>query len=120
VDIETALKSAMEIDGALGAAIVDAESGMALGTLGGDDHFDLEVAGAGDTVRAHQRVMAVLGGQDEVEDLLVTLGRQYHLVRVLRTARSGALLAYLALDRERADPEPARDELRRIEQLLAV
>ena len=33
MNIETALKEAMNIEGALGAALVDWESGMPLGTL---------------------------------------------------------------------------------------
>ena len=35
MNIETALKEAMAIEGATGAALVDWDSGMALGTLGG-------------------------------------------------------------------------------------
>ena len=35
MNIETALKEAMNIEGALGAALVDWDSGMPLGTLGG-------------------------------------------------------------------------------------
>jgi hypothetical protein len=122
VDVETALKSAMEIEGALGAAIVDAESGMALGTLGGDGHLDLELAGAGNSqvVRAQLRALAMLEMQDDVEDLLITLGRQYHLIRLLRTTWVGTYFAYLALDRARADLETAPDRLRGIEQVLVA
>jgi hypothetical protein len=49
VDAETALKEAMTIDGALGAALVDWGSGMSLGSLGGGKYLDLEVAAAGNT-----------------------------------------------------------------------
>lgn len=35
MNLETALKEAMTIDGAIGVALVDYESGMSLGTLGG-------------------------------------------------------------------------------------
>ena len=34
-DMDTALKEIMEIDGAIGVALVDHTSGMALGTVGG-------------------------------------------------------------------------------------
>lgn len=122
MDIETALTSAMEIDGAVGAAIVDAESGMMLGSMGGDRDLDLEVASAGNTgvVRAQLRLMAMLEMQDGIEDLLITLGRQYHLIRVLDTAGAGTLFAYLALDRARANLEPACDQLRQIERALTL
>jgi hypothetical protein len=122
VDIETALKSAMEIDGAVGAAVVDCESGMVLGALGGGRHLDLEVASAGNTevVRAQMRVMASLEIQDRIEDLLITLGRQYHLIRLLDTGRIGVLFLYLALDRGRANLALARHQLRQVERLLGA
>jgi hypothetical protein len=120
VDIETALKPAMEIDGAIGAAVVDAESGMMLGGIGGGRHLDLEVASAGSTevVRAQLRVMAMLEMQDGIEDLLITLGRQYHLTRLLATDGAGTLFVYLALDRGRANLAMARHQLRLIERVL--
>jgi len=43
VDIDTALKEAMAIEGATGVALVDWESGMALGTLGGGRYLDLDL-----------------------------------------------------------------------------
>jgi hypothetical protein len=47
MDVETALKEAMVIDGALGAALADWDSGMPLGTLGGGRYLDLDLAAAG-------------------------------------------------------------------------
>lgn len=46
-NIKESLNALMEIDGALGTALVDYESGMVLGTEGGG--VDLELAGAGNT-----------------------------------------------------------------------
>lgn len=44
-NVETALKEATTtIDGAIGAALVDYGSGMALGTIGGGKDLDLAVA----------------------------------------------------------------------------
>jgi hypothetical protein len=122
MDIEPALKSAMDIDGALGVALVDHESGMTLGSLGGGRHLDLEVAAAGNTevIRAQFRAMATLGLADEIEDILITLGRQYHLVRLLSTNRSASLFMYLALDRSRANLAMARHQLRQIENALTI
>src|SRR6476469_2405616 len=124
MNIETALKEAMTIDGAAGVALVDYESGMSLGTLGGGDWLDLDVAAAGNTevVRAKMRVMAALALDDSIEDILITLGRQYHLIRLIDGGRSGglALFLYLVLDRERANLALARHHLRRIEGDLAV
>ncbi|MGW0708282.1 hypothetical protein ACWD4G_20385 [Streptomyces sp. NPDC002643] len=115
MNIETALKEAMVIDGAVGVAIVDYESGMSLGTLGGDKNLDMEVAAAGNTevIRAKARTLEALGIQDDVEDVLITLGGQYHIIRPL-SAHGGALFIYLALDRGRANLALARHNLKRI------
>ena len=120
MDIETSLKQAMEIDGALGVALVDYESGMALGSLGGGRYLNLEVAAAGNTevVRAKMRTMASLELNDEIEDVLITLGRQYHLIRLLSSNRSASLFMYLALDRSKANLAMARHQLRQIENSL--
>jgi hypothetical protein len=123
MNIETALKEAMSIAGGLGVALVDYESGMALGTMGGGDWLDLEVAAAGNTevVRSKLRVMASLGLNDNIEDMLITLHRQYHLIRLLQPAKGNStLFLYLVLDRERANLALARHELRRIEADLFV
>src|SRR3569833_966651 len=104
MNIETALKEAMAIEGALGAALVDYESGMTLGISGGGRELDLEVAAAGNTevVRAKSRTLEALNIKESIEDILITLDRQYHVIRLL--SRSGSqLFLYLALDRSRAN-----------------
>jgi hypothetical protein len=121
-DMDVALKDAMQIEGAIGAALVDYNSGMALGTAGGGKTLDLTVAAAGNTevVRAKLRAMEMLGLRDTIEDILVTLTGQYHVIRPL-TGRSGrGLFLYLALHKSRANLAMARHQLRRIEENLEV
>lgn len=123
MNIDTALKDAMSITGAVGAALVDYESGMSLGTQGGDDWLNLEIAAAGNTevVRSKMRVMSTLGLNDDIEDILITLHRQYHLIRLVHPAKSTSkLFLYLVLDRERANLALARHQLKRIEADLIV
>ena len=120
--MDVALKDAMQIDGAIGVALVDRASGMALGLAGGDKDFDLAVAAAANTevIRAKLRTMEMLGLRETIEDVLVTLGEQYHLLRPL-TGRSGqGLFLYLALNRERANLALARHRLKRIEGQLDI
>ena len=73
---------------------------MALGTLGGSKDFDLDVAAAGNTdvVRAKLRTMEHLGIKDEIEDILITLGDQYHLIRLIKARGTNGLFLYLVLD----------------------
>lgn len=120
---EASLKDVMtSVDGALGVALVDYSSGMALGTLGGGKDLDLNVAAAGNTdvVRAKVRTMEHLGLSDEIEDILITLGEQYHLMRLLRSRGSDGLFLYLALDKGRANLAMARYQLKRVEAELEV
>ncbi|MCC5035221.1 hypothetical protein DMH02_018880 [Streptomyces sp. WAC 00631] len=120
---ETALKETMtSIEGAVGVALVDFNSGMALGTLGGGKDLDLGVAAAGNTdvVRAKVRTMEHLGLKDEIEDILITLGTQYHLIRLMKGRGKSGLFLYLALDRGRANLAMARHQLRQIEAGLEV
>jgi hypothetical protein len=123
VNIETALKEAMTIEGALGVALVDWESGLTLGSLGGGKYLDLEVAAAGNTevIRAKMRTMSSLNLNDTIEDILITLSKQYHLIRLLKTAdTSQGLFLYLVLDRPKSNLALARHNLRRIESELNV
>lgn len=119
MDINTALKEMMSIEGALGAALVDYETGMCLGTMGGDD-LDLELAAAGSTevVRAKAQTLAALGLDDQIEDMLISLTRQYHVIRP--ASRDIPVFLYLVLDRERANLALARHHLRRVEGELVI
>ncbi|MER5944869.1 hypothetical protein ABT127_02265 [Streptomyces sp. NPDC001904] len=120
---ETALKDAIaSIEGASAAALVDYTSGMALGTIGGSKSFDLEVAAAGNTdvVRAKLRTMEHLGIKDEIEDILITLNTQYHLIRLIKGRGGNGLFLYLVLDSSRANLAMARHQLKKIEAELEV
>lgn len=118
-DVETSLKEALTIGGAIGAALVDFDSGMTLGTAGGGG-MDLEVAAAGNTdvVRAKMRTMEQLGLDDEIEDILITLGEAYHLIRLVRSNRGSGLFFYLAINKGQANLAMARRQLQLIEQDL--
>jgi hypothetical protein len=87
----------MNIEGALGVALVDWESGMPLGTLGGGKYLDLDLAGAGNTemVRAKMRTMQSLQLNDMIEDILITLGCVWSASRALRTPHT---MGYLLPD----------------------
>ncbi|MGW5867326.1 hypothetical protein ACWFRJ_34810 [Streptomyces sp. NPDC055239] len=121
--VEVSLKTLLsEAEGALGAAVVDYTSGMALGTLGGGKDLDLNVAAAGNTdlIRAKVRTMEMLGLKSEIEDILVTLGTQYHLIRPV-TGRSGnGLFIYLVIDKARSNLAMARRLLQRTEEQIEV
>ncbi|MFI6143879.1 hypothetical protein [Streptomyces sp. NPDC051109] len=122
-NVEVSLKETMtSIEGTLGVALVDYTSGMALGTLGGGKDLDLAVAAAGNTdvIRAKVRAMEMLGLDDEIEDLLITLGNQYHLIRLLRGRGTNGLFLYVVLNKANSNLAMARHQLKRIESALEI
>ncbi|MFJ3201417.1 hypothetical protein [Streptomyces sp. NPDC086989] len=122
-NVEVSLKETMtSIEGALGVALVDYTSGMALGTLGGGKDLDLAVAAAGNTdvIRAKVRTMEMLGLDDGIEDLLITLGTQYHLIRLLKGRGSNGLFLYVVLNKANSNLAMARHQLKRIESELEI
>ncbi|GCE00948.1 hypothetical protein EHYA_08677 [Embleya hyalina] len=121
-NMETALKEAMTIEGAVGVALVDYTSGMALGILGGSKELDLNVAAAGNTdvMRAKMRTMEMLHLGDQIEDILITLGKQYHLIRPLSGRAGKGLFLYLVLMKDRANLALARHSLKRVEEEIEV
>ncbi|MFF5171888.1 hypothetical protein ACFY3U_04550 [Micromonospora sp. NPDC000089] len=121
-NLDLALKSAMSIDGAIGAALVDHSSGMTLGVAGGTGEIDLTVAAAGNTdvVRAKLRTIEMLNLNDEIEDILITLGTQYHLIRPLTSRAGKGLFLYLMVSKSRANLAMARHQLRVIEESLEL
>jgi hypothetical protein len=120
--MDVSLKEMMAIDGAVGAAVVDHGSGMALGALGGSKDLDLQIAAAGNTevVKAKLRTMDSLGLKDAIEDILITLSGQYHVIRPISGRGGKGLFLYLALERSRANLALARHRLRGIEEKLEV
>jgi hypothetical protein len=118
-DVQKTLDEAMEIGGALGVALVDLNSGMALGKAGGGG-LDLDLAAAGNTqvLRAKLDTMQQLGIKGDLEDVLITLQGQYHILRPLGSDRS--VFLYLVLNKAQANLAMARRGLSQIESGLVV
>jgi len=118
--VKEGLEKLSGVDGFIGACVVDSDSGMMLGSHGGGDSLNLEAAAAGNTevVRAKRKTMASLGLKDKIEDILITLGKQYHLIRPLEV--KDGLFAYLVLDRSKANLAMGRHSLAEVEKGLTV
>ena len=117
-NVKQTLDELMTSDGAMCAAVVDSSSGMMLGSIGGG--LDLEVAAAGNSevVRSKMKVMRPLGLNDVIEDILITLGKQYHIVRP--SSRKEGVFIYFVLDRAKSNLALARRKVQDVDKDMMV
>ena len=88
---------ATEIPGFIGASIVDLDSGMTLAVRSTRPDFDLAVASAynSELVKQKMKIMKSLNIKSALEDMIITLGDQFHFIKVL----TPTMFVYLAADR---------------------
>lgn len=114
--IKQTLDELLAVDGAMCASIVDSTSGMILGSAG--TGVDMEVAAAGNTevVRAKMKTMRALGLNDVIEDILITLGKHYHIIRP--SSRKEGVFIYFVLDKARSNLAMARRKTQDVDKEL--
>ena len=117
-NLNESLQELMTLDGALCAAVVDYNSGMLMGSIGSG--VDLELAAAGNTevVRAKMKTMKSLGLNDNIEDILITLGKQYHILRPAE--KINGIFIYYVLDSGRANLALARRKIADVESKITM
>lgn len=115
-DLKASLDQLMSIDGAQAVALVDYNSGMLLGEAGSG--MDMEIAAAGNTevIRAKMKTAASLNLNDSIEDILITLGKAYHIMRPVESQQG--LFFYVVLDRSKANLALARRKVQDVERVL--
>lgn len=116
--LNDSMAAAMQIDGAMAAALVDFNSGMALAKVGTGVNLDVAAAGNTEVLKAKMKVMAGLGLKDTIEDMLITLGTQYHLIRPVPHLQG--LFLYLVLDKTKSNLAMARFKLMEVEKGITV
>lgn len=86
-----------DVNGFIGASIVDMETGMPLASRSTRADFDLEVASAynSEMVKSKLKTIQVLNIRTTLEDMLLTLGDQLHLIKLL----DERTFLYVAADR---------------------
>ena len=123
-NLQATLQSALALDGVLGVALGDWKTGMCLGSVGTDTsafplaNLELAVAGNTEVIRAKLNVAKSLEFKDGIEDILITLTTQYHLIRL--TQAIDGLFFYMALDREKGNLALARFKLMELEKKLVL
>lgn len=103
MNLQKLVDGLLTLDGAIAAAIVDFESGMLLAHGNKQNNFDLEVVAArgSEVIRAKLKTIKMLQMQDEIHDILITLGTQYHLMCPCKHREN--MFLYLAIDRKTAN-----------------
>ncbi len=87
-----------DVSGVMAASVVDLESGMTLAAKSNRADFDLAGASAynSELVKQKMKIMRALNLKSTLEDMLLTLSDQFHLIRFLP---GGTAFLYLAADR---------------------
>lgn len=117
-NLTESLEKLLTVDGAMAAAVVDSSSGMLLGKAGSG--LDLDVAAAGNTevVRAKLKTMRSLGLDEAIEDILITLTTQYHIIRPLSSTPE--VFIYLVLDSAKSNLALARLKVKEADAALEL
>jgi hypothetical protein len=92
---------AQDVPGFIAASLVDLDSGMTLGARSLRPDFDLTAASAynSEMVKQKLKIMKALKLETVLEDMILTLGDQIHLIKLV----SPTTFIYLAADRTHAN-----------------
>jgi hypothetical protein len=117
---QQALQHLSKQNGFVAAAIGHGESGMMLDSIsnGGDFNIEMAIAMNCEVVRAKLKAMHSLDLDTHIEDILITLGTQYHLIRPHH--ENPIVFMYLALERESSNLAMARMALEKAEKAFEL
>ena len=123
-NIKESIQSSLSIDGAIGAAIGDWSTGFSLGQASRDENtfstlrLEQAIALNAEVIKAKNKAREGLGLTSPIEDILITLKNQYHLIRICETLEG--VFFYMVMDREKSNLGLARLKLSQIEKSLQV
>jgi predicted regulator of Ras-like GTPase activity (Roadblock/LC7/MglB family) len=104
--LEQVLDKLLSFDGAMCVAIVDSETGMILGKAGSGIEIDLAAAGASVILRARLASIKALGGNDRIDDVLISTTSQVQIIHPLPDNPS--IFTYLIGDKSKSSLAMAR------------
>jgi hypothetical protein len=101
-----------DVSGFIAASVVDLESGMTLTAKSLRADFDLAVASAynSELVKQKLKIMKSLGLKTNLEDILLTLGDQIHLIKIFPGNHT---FLYLAAERASTNLAIVRNSVNR-------
>ena len=109
VGLREALRELLRLPGSHYSCVADPATGRVLGEMGAETGSAASGAVLGWGADAARYLTSAAA--DDLEDLMITSRRAYHLVRQIESASGERLLVYLCLDRARGNLAVARREL---------
>lgn len=100
------------VNGFIAVAVTEIESGLSFGNLTIDPSFDPELAAAYnlEVVKAKLNAVKALGLNQDIEDILITLSNQIHIIDISPNKK---FMIYLAADAAKANLGMTRAVLRK-------
>lgn len=112
ISVKDALEKIINIEGALATSIVDSSNGFMLDARAkANGTIDLEYASAGNTELYHakQKIMRALNINESIEDFLITMETQYHILMPI--PQIGGVFIYFVMSKEHGTLALARRQL---------
>jgi predicted regulator of Ras-like GTPase activity (Roadblock/LC7/MglB family) len=109
--LEVLEKLAVDANGFIAASLVDLDSGMTLAVKSVRPEFDLTAASAynSELVKQKLKIVRTLGLSGTIEDMLITLTDQIHLVKLI----GGSTFLYMSVDKRHSNLAIARAAVNR-------
>ena len=105
-----------DASGFIAASLVDLDSGMTLAVTSARENFDLTAASAynSELVKQKLKIMSTLGLSGSIEDMLITLSEQIHLIKMV----TQSTFLYMAVDRQQSNIAIVRTAVKKHAQKL--
>lgn len=117
--IKDKLKTIMELDGVISASIVDIFTGIPIIQISNKpEEFELYCAYMVEVVKSHKNFLSKLNIQDKIEDIIINLNNNYHIVTFI--LKQDNLFIYVVLDKENSNLGMTRLVLMKIEEELEL
>lgn len=120
--VDYALQKLSTLSGFISAALVDSRTGSILGMRKSGQHqdFKIEVAASGNSrvMVEKSKMLRELGLNDHIEDILIVLGQQYHVIHPI--IDDGEVFLYCILERNKTNILHVRDQMRIISSQVNI
>lgn len=115
--IKEKIKTIMDLDGVIAASIVDISTGMPI-AQDSKSNVDIEsyCAYMVEVVKSHKKFLNKLNIKDKIEDIVINLNNNYHIVTFV--LKQDNLFIYVVLDKENSNLGMTRIVLGKIEEEL--